>query len=382
MDGIAGFRGRVMAIGTASLLALTVFYVLILTALPAHSQQAACDSGIVRLPSNVNGQITICSAIAFQVPALARQLNDLAVAQGAQQRNIQELTKLIRNLNSVGRNLGVDRQAQMLKTLSSQLGANPGAEGSDPRAQIKALTDRLDELKDILLEKLSDNSTAERTKEAINGPVGDAIAQLDVARADSLLENIQAQLHGIGTEVGEVHAQTTEIAKTLEQQQAEETQRRAEAEKQRVQAEEEARREVEEKEKDPSQFALINPAAVPGTRVGSLSRPGRLMVQVISPRGLVTPLLKIVFRDGTNHATLVTPTDQRTIGNVGMWVQDVSDFGASLTVCFSAMDTRIGQRRQLTQTYTIQTYYRRIGLTPVGDPKFEQADGETCDGLR
>jgi hypothetical protein len=331
----------------------------------------------------VNGQITICSEIASQVPALEHQLNDLSVAQGAQQRNIQELTKLIRNLNSVGRNLGVDRQAQMLKTLSSQLGANPGAEGSDSRAQIQALTDRLDELKDLLLEKLSDNSTAERTKAAINGPVGDAIAQLDVARADSLLENIQAQLHGIGAEVGEVHAQTTEIAKTLEQQQAEEAQRKVEAEKQRMQAEEEARREAEEHERDPSYFARLSLRGRPAMRAS----PATLLILVGSPPpnypAFVAPSMKVAFRDANNDARLATVTDRQQVAGGELWQLPGSDFGTRATVCFSAKDPRTGQRRQLTQSFTVQPAPRnQLAFIPEGEPTLVQADGETCDGLR
>lgn len=375
MDGMIIRRGSRAAVKNIGAFVLSVLWLSILAAMPAQSQQASCENGIVRLPSNVNGQITICSELVSQVPALARQLNDLAAAQNLQQKNTQELVKLIKNLNVVGRNLGTDRQAQMLNTLSLQLGADNGT-------AVQELTDRLDELKDLLLEKLSDSGTEERTKVAINGPVGDAIAQLDVPKADSLLEDIQAQLHGIGNEVSEVHAQTTEIANTLLQQQQEDAQRKAES--------------AAESERDPSQFARLGVQGMPARKIGPMTMPGTLMIIVNSPPpaypSFVSPKLEVVFRDTQNHAKFVALSDRQQMTGGDLWRLSVSDFGSTLTVCFSAMDARIGHRRQLTQSYTVQTYSTqdpylnapmpmRVSITPVGEPTFLQADGETCDGL-
>jgi hypothetical protein len=94
----------------------------------AFPQPAGCDEGVIRLPDR-SGTIQICSALEARVPELARQLTLASAQLGAQQAPIAELTRLVRGLNNVSRSIGTQRQAEMLQTLSAELGKTQQGKG-------------------------------------------------------------------------------------------------------------------------------------------------------------------------------------------------------------------------------------------------------------
>ncbi len=197
-----------------------VSFAVILAALSfcAQAQNRQCDNGIVYLPENINATVTICSAIAAQVPALSRQLSEIQKAQGDQQNQLRELKRLVTGLNSVSQNIGLERQAVLLNNLSSRLAESQKAGNEQVLHQVSNLADGLDDLKDQLVKLLMNKATAEKTAAAVDGPVGDAIAKLDLATAHNLLADILAQLKAIRSEVGEVNQRTKDIQKTLDEQ--------------------------------------------------------------------------------------------------------------------------------------------------------------------
>jgi archaellum component FlaC len=184
----------------------------------AEAQQVQCEHGVIQLPFNVNGTMEICSALAAQVPGLSRQLADITKSLGAQQDQLREINRLIKGLNSVSQNIGPQRQADMLRNFSLQLAASQKAGQQQTQQDIAALADKFDGLKDELLGLLTNKATADKANAAVEGPVGDAIAKLDLTTAHDLLEDIRAQLKAIHSEVGEVNERTKEIQSMLEEQ--------------------------------------------------------------------------------------------------------------------------------------------------------------------
>lgn len=182
------------------------------------SQQVPCENGVVSLPFNVNGKVTICSALAAKVPELSRQLSELTKSQDAQTQQLKEITRLIKGMNSVSQNIGEKRQIEFLNNISMQIAASHKAGTDTTDRKISALADSLDQLRDQMLTVLANRATAEKASQAVEGPVGDAIAKLDLTTARSLLEDIRAQLKAIGSEVGEVNRRTQDIQETLNEQ--------------------------------------------------------------------------------------------------------------------------------------------------------------------
>jgi hypothetical protein len=181
---------------------------------------APCDQGVIQLPARINGTITVCSALAQQVPALSRQLQEITKAVGTQQQ-LAEMNRLIRGVNGVSQNIGMDRQAKLLGNLFSQLQVSQRVGAEQTERQMAALADGFEQLKDQLIGVLTNKATADRATAAVDGPLGDAIAQLDLTGAEQVLADIRAQLRAIGTQVEEVNRRTTEIQRTLEQQRME-----------------------------------------------------------------------------------------------------------------------------------------------------------------
>ena len=185
----------------------------LLVAGPAWAQPAGCDEGVIRLPDR-SGTIQICSALAARVPELARQLSQATAALGSQQAQIAELTRLVRGLNNVSRNIGLERQAKMVQSLSSELEGAGGARQAETLAKIN---ERLDGLQASLLGALSDPKMANALGEALKGPVGEAIARLDLGGASRQIDDISERLKALQSSVGQVQADTSVIRQQLAQ---------------------------------------------------------------------------------------------------------------------------------------------------------------------
>jgi hypothetical protein len=181
----------------------------------------ACDSGLVQLPANINGRLTICSALAAQVPALVRQLESINTAFEGQQRQLTELSRLIRGVNSVGQNIGAERQSELLRNVFAQLQVSQRAGTAQVDRQIAALAGEFEQLRDQMLAGLTNRTSSDRVRAAFEGPLGDAIAQLDFSDAERQLAAIQSQLQTIGTQVAEVNQRAASIQAALDQQRME-----------------------------------------------------------------------------------------------------------------------------------------------------------------
>lgn len=170
----------------------------------AYAQSAGCDQGVVRLPDST-GTVTICSALAAQVPQLARQLAEATRAIGVQGAQTRELTRLVKGLNAAAANLGEARQARMLGNLSAELArVQRGAGGEGTRRTLDELADQLDALRDQMITNLGQERSAAATRQALAGGVGDAISNLQLQSAARQLLDVQQRLAAIQSDVGEV----------------------------------------------------------------------------------------------------------------------------------------------------------------------------------
>ena len=114
----------------------------------SRAQPTGCDEGVIRLPDR-SGTIQICSAFAAKVPQLSKKLSDVTKLLGSQQQ-IQSLSKLVKGLNGLGRNLSDERQAQMLLNLVKEMERSSKRGESTYRRDFESLVDRVDELNDWL----------------------------------------------------------------------------------------------------------------------------------------------------------------------------------------------------------------------------------------
>lgn len=180
---------------------LLAFMVLLLSPLSAVAQTAPCANGIIRSPK-ANGQIVLCDIVAQSDPKLTAELGSALKLLGQQQKQINNLVSAV---NAVGKNVDPARQTKMLQTLVEKLQSNPGA------APLRAehLTAELTSLDTDIQSMQSDPTAAALTQAKLEGPLGDAVAQLDVSEA-------KADLADIRTTLKRIEAQTQHIAITTD----------------------------------------------------------------------------------------------------------------------------------------------------------------------
>ncbi len=198
-----------------------LFLSLIVILFPAlsHAQSASCDEGVIRLPDR-SGTVVICSALASKIPNLAKQLTDATRLMGSQREQIAELTRLVRGLNGVSQGIGVERQAQMLQSLSVELAASQRGGDDKTKRAVENLSEKVEELQAQMLSALSNQSTYAATSAAIKGPIGDSIAKLELSSASRQLGEVNARLKEIQTQVGDLKNDTTVIKQDIKVVQA------------------------------------------------------------------------------------------------------------------------------------------------------------------
>lgn len=327
----------------------------------AAAQQSPCDKGMVRLPNNVNAPIEICPALAAQAPALASQLTDITKTLGAEKAELNEIRRLVKNLDSISQNIGAQRQGELLRNLSSQLAVSQQGGQAKTKQAISELADGSDEVKDKLVSLLTDKTTADKTTAAVDGPVGDSIAKLDFTSAQTQLDDIRQQLKAIHAEVGEVNQTTKETnERTKDIQKTIDDTIKANTEQQK-QVMEQLKKTQEQQQKNPAGFATIrfitsrqfsrgaNHTAVPGN--------WNIQAMVGSPH-INAPLqdanLEIIFHaPGKKDWTVEFPT-RPVVGLSEILAQQTPDLGQQATICFTATDPQRSQRLRWRQTFTLE----------------------------
>lgn len=340
----------------------------LIISLSAWAQSDQCSQGVIKNPGQANGVIEICPPLAAQAPALAGQLNEITKSLGAQKEELNEIRRLIKSLNSVSQNIGSQRQAELLRNLSSQLAVSQQGGKAKTSQQISTLADGFDGVEDKLVGMLTDKTTAAKTSAAVDGPVGDAIAKLDFSSAQGQLDDIRVQLKAIHAEVGQVNQTTKEtnertkdIQKTVEQTRADEQQYLKTNAEQSQQAMEQMKKIREQQQNNPALFAMIrvfvrrqfsrgaNRTAVPGDWI--------IQATVSSSSHIAEPLqdaqLEIVFHaGGKKDWNVQSPT--RPVFSSEIFSLEAQELGQQALVCFTARDPQRGQRMRWRQSFTIE----------------------------
>ncbi len=194
-------------------LSLTIGWITLLQLGAVQAQTATCDEGVIRLPDR-SGTIQICSAVSARVPELAKQLKQATESLGSQQVQIAELTRLVRGLNNVSREIGTQRQIEMMQSLSAELEKSKRDQGKEALQQIN---ERLDGLQSSLLSAMTNPKMSSALVDALKGPVGEAIAKLDLLGANKQIDDIMERLKAIQSGVTNIQNDTTAIRQQLAQ---------------------------------------------------------------------------------------------------------------------------------------------------------------------
>jgi len=349
-------------------LALT-FAAIAFSAATAAAQQAPCDQGVIKLPSNLNAPFELCSALSTQAPALASQLADITKTLGAEKAELDEIRRLIKTLNGVSQNIGAQRQAELLRNLSSQLAVSQQGGKAKTEEEISTLADGFDGVEDKLVGMLTDKTTADKTTAAVNGPVGDAIAKLDFSSAEAQLDDIRQQLKAIHAEVGEVkqttketNQRTKDIQQTVEQTRADEQQFLKMNAEQNQQAMEQAKKIREEQQSNPDLFLNARLFAmqqyVRGANRSTSAAGWTIQTILTSPSHFTDSLqnadLVIVFQAAGKQPWKVSFPRVPVFTSTQNLSQPAAELGDQAIVCFTADDPRGGQRLRWRQSFTLQ----------------------------
>lgn len=173
----------------------------VLATVGAAAQSPPCADGIIR-SAKANEQIQLCNIVAQRDPKLAAQLDAALKLLGQQQTQI---TRLVSAVNAVGKNVDPTRQAKMLQTLVDKLQSSPGAAPQRAEHLVADLTSLNADIQSMH----ADPTAAALTQAKLEGPLGDAVAQLDVSEAKADLADIRVTLKRI-------EAQTQHIATTTD----------------------------------------------------------------------------------------------------------------------------------------------------------------------
>jgi hypothetical protein len=171
---------RLSAAATASLLSTTLY-----------AQPVPCEEwAIVGADPKNNGRLQVCSATLRQVPELAAKIERLNAAAARSADATRNLAEMKTALNDLARQL----KAQDINRMATSLAERIGRRERDTDERLLREFDRLRlDMMDVR-EKLdaarSNPQAAERAREALNGPAGEAIVRLDFATANQILDGL------------------------------------------------------------------------------------------------------------------------------------------------------------------------------------------------
>ena len=176
---------------------------------PASPPQQHCINGLVTFKMVGTGRLQACGDILQSDPKLASQLDGVTHLLAKQQ---EELIRLSRSVNSVGSNLDLAKQVQMLQALVAKLGTDPDT--ADMRAN--HLSSALDGLQTEISSIRADAADSRLLQAKLKGSLGDAIAQLDASEAKAELDDIRTEVHRIDETTTRTAGDVSAIRRTMD----------------------------------------------------------------------------------------------------------------------------------------------------------------------
>lgn len=360
-------RSRRLLRTTVRLAALIVF------ALGSHgvaqssgeSAQSGCLHGKVTMAMNVSGRIEVCPDYAAKVPDLQKRLDALQKNLSGNQELLRELTRSARGVNALGRNVDENRQVELLQSFSRELQSLNAVDQKQRLQQTAQLADKLDNLQDLITQSKEDEKTAVQTMTALNGKLGDAIAALDLTKAQQQLDQIQAKLN-------KIDANTERTNQILEEQAAREKEK-----------DEQQKKEAQALDADPNMYTRAQ--IMPLASFDKKQRP--YMIFFYSRPPLYPPFidstLSIAFHKGS-EAWRLDATDKQVSAGGELWHVDFDEVGDRATICFVAHDKQSGRLKEWMQRYKVTPATSGPGgvnFIPDGDAVMRLTNGGPCDGV-
>ena len=177
--------------------------------------QQRCENGMIQFPLvNTPARITFCHTVEQENPAVAAQL-----AQILKTLSDEQGRRLARNVNSIGDRLESPRQAELLQSLLVKLLQMQTSDDAATSRRLDALNESIADFREKLLQTRSSPSGSKETMKALAGSLGDAIAKLDLTRAEGLLDKIDAQLKIMDKKLDTISEATQQTNEMLRKEQ-------------------------------------------------------------------------------------------------------------------------------------------------------------------
>lgn len=177
---------------------------MLLGALCGGAFAAPCMQGIIvsATPGASAGRIEICAEIAKQVPELQAALDKVLQAQAASGDRLREIERLLSNVNAAGSRVDT-KSVTLARSIAEQLSASNEKSASASLRAIRGLSDRLEEVIERLDAASRDQRQADALRSGLAGPIGDAVARLDLEQANRMIDDLAA----IREQVSATHTQ-------------------------------------------------------------------------------------------------------------------------------------------------------------------------------
>lgn len=329
--------------------------------------QSACSTGIVTLPAGINGAIKICPPVAAQAPDVARQLTAIQAAMSSEQAQLAQLTRLVNDMNQVGGPLGTKRQAELLTNVVLRLGNAQTVNGAQLQQRASTLSGHFEEVSTQISAAQSDPAEAAKTTAALQGETGDAIARLDFDTVENQLSDIQATVHAVdqrtqqiqGT-VNSIQSDTHTTAQILQQAMA--------------QSSDTAQQMQQNMLNNPQYFVNVHFSRISG----GIGQPGTIQFLAMhqGQGSLTDAKMQFVFstagqKPWTVDADVPKFSDQSTAMS-GVVTLNVPKLGDHVVVCYSAIDSRVNQRRLWRTSYQVVSQPSQLAAMYASNPRMAQ----------
>lgn len=354
---------------------------LLTSAAPFANAQQVCEQGIVRLPGSVNGQITICPALAAQDPAVTRQIAALQQVMVGQQSELQGVTRLLKSLNMAGALLTLKQQSELLRNVLERVG-DPQSTSADHRSlRYSSLSSHFEEVAAKIDVVLEDPRTSPTANASLHGQTGDAISRLDFETAADQLDIITAQLKQINnttrTTLSTVEAIRQDQLLAQQQAAAQQAEARRQQELQQRTIEQAQREQTEKSLNDPKRFVTITLQALGFDSAWKVHA-------YLSHQGepLTDPRLEVLAMSGERLLRMNFPLSAIVVDRQSPEI-DVTSITDKITVCFSAFDPRVSGRRLWKGSFQAEMHslggkFSDVRYNPIGPSTLTPDLGAPC----
>ena len=319
--------------------AVLVAVLVLASACASFAQGSGCENGIVQLPAGINGKITLCSALASQMPKVIEELNFIHMALADQQKQAEEMRRMLEKVNRVSRQMSAAQQADMVRNVSSRL-VSSGSQGRQPLGEdVSALNEQLGTLQGQLLDVAGERNGPARLSAAMKGDLGTSISHLDFKSAMDQLDSIARQLREIGADVKDIQSKVDDLHQHDKRREAEELEAKLHAD---AQVKADHARELA----DADRFVRLGLMLY--SRSSSPSTSSTMNINLYHDLGggrLQNPEFFVKFEEAGKQPWLLKLPSSAVADNTEIFTTKLAQAGATALACYAADDPRTNSRR-------------------------------------